>query len=148
MSCKCASVKSQTVSQLVDANPRFVDFLSEKQLVIVENLKDVELFHIQSYLIEGSDNEYSNKSMLVKTLSKKEVSTLLNYIIKDKNYNWKESKSTGFNPSLQFVLKDSYEQFLILYSESSQELGIIDLEGQKTLKVNQDLLNYLTNLSL
>ncbi len=148
MSCKCISIKSQTVSQLVDSNPRFVDFLSDKQLAIIERLVSIDVYKIQSYLIEGTENEYSNKSAFIKTLSEEEMTLFLNSIIKDTNYSWGDSNSISFNPNIQFVLKEANEQFLILYSENSKTLGVIDLEGQKTISVKSVLHKYLTKLLL
>jgi len=44
---------------------------------------------------------------------------------------------------MQYVLKDTNEQFLLLYSESSLQLGIIDLKGQKTVSVHSNLNKFL-----
>jgi len=143
--CKSTCVRTQTTSQLIEENPGFVDFLSEKQLAIIEGLESIKVFKIQSYLIEGTENEYSKKSVFVKTLSDKEKTTFLNKIINDAYYDWEKEESKNYHPNMQYVLKDADEQFLLLYSESSQEIGIIDLEGQKTVSVQEKLNKYLTN---
>ena len=143
MGCKSTCVHTQTTSQLIDNNPRFVDLLSEKQIAIMEGLVSVDLYNIQSYLIEGTENEYSKKSVFVRTLSDKEKTTFLNMIINDAHYNWENEETINYHPNIQFLLKGTDEQFLLLYSESSQEVGIIDLEGQKTVSVQSKLNKFL-----
>lgn len=141
--CKSSCVLTQTTSQLIEENPRFIDFLSEKQLAIIEELISIDVYNIQSYLIEGTENEYSKKSVFVKTLSDKEKTSFLNMIINDAHYNWEKEESKNYHPSMQYVLKDTNEQFLLLYSESSLQLGIIDLKGQKTVSVHSNLNKFL-----
>ncbi len=143
MGCKSTCVRTQTTSQLIDNNPRFVDLLSEKQIAIIEDLVSVDVYNIQSYLIEGTENEYSKKSVFVKTLSDKEKISFLNMLINDAHYNWEKEESINYHPNIQYLLKDTDEQFLLLYSKSSQELGIIDLEGQKTVSVQSNLNKFL-----
>lgn len=142
--CKSTCVRMQATSQLIEDNPRFVDLLSEKQLTIIEGLESIKVFKIQSYLIEGTENEYSKKSVFVKILSDKEETTFLNMIINDAYYDWEKEESKNYHPSMQYLLKDTNEQFLMLFSESSQEVGIIDLEGQKTVSVQEKLNKYLS----
>ncbi len=73
-----------------------------------------------------------------------ELLFLIKKFLNDTNYNWNNKQDLNFKPNLQFVLKDTgKEQFLLLFSKSTKQIGIIDLEGQKTLSINSKFYKYL-----
>jgi hypothetical protein len=144
-SCKCSYVNWQTISEMIATNPKILNFLSSKQLLVVENIESIDLYTISPQLIEGTTDEYSNKSFLVKTLDETEIKNFLNHVLKDDNYDWDAEKKVNFNPNIQYVLKGAENQFLMLYSTASKQIGIIDIEGQETHLVKPELDNYFKN---
>lgn len=128
---------------MILTNPKIVNFLSDKQLLIVENIKSIDLYTISPQLIEGTMDEYSNKNSFVKSLTKGEITTFFNHVLKEDNYDWNSKTATDFNPTIQFVLKGAESQFIVLYDKNLQQLGIIDIEGQETIKVKPELDAYL-----
>ncbi len=130
---------------MIAINPKIVNFLSDKQLLVVENIKSIDLYTISPQLIEGTTDEYSNKSFFVKTLDETEIKNFFNYVLKDNNYDWNAEKKAKFNSNIQYVLKGAESQFMLLYAVESKQIGIIDIEGQETLVVKSKLENYFKN---
>lgn len=108
----------------------------------MKNYTAIELYTIQKKPIDGAKNEYSNKTVFVKKLNKKEEKTFLNYFLNDSSYLW-EKKITGtFNPTQQFIIKKKKQQFLVLFSDKNKELSIIDLEGQRSLMTTFEKIKF------
>lgn len=108
-------------------------FLSEKQVQILNNCTSIELYSIRKKLIEGTKNEYANKTEFVKNLTKKQENKFLYHFFNDNSYWWNKTPTGSFEPIQQFIVKSNDSQFLVLFSQKNKELAIIDLEGQKSL---------------
>lgn len=146
MSCKCAKVNSQSTDELLNKNPKIAQVLSDKQLVVIDNLTTVDVYKIVPQLVNGTKNRYSNKNKFIKSLNEKEINYLFNMILNDLNYNWDNRDNLPFNPSAQILLKGANYQFMFLYSESTGQMSIIDIEGQQVFKIKDKLIDYFKNI--
>lgn len=146
MSCKCAKVNSQSVDELLSSNSRMSGALSEKQTIVLNNLKSVDAYKIIQQLINGTKDRYSNKNKFVKSYNEKEINELLRLVINDDNFDWDFDENLPFNPSAQILLKDENNQFMFLYSQSTSQMSIIDIEGQQVFKIKQPLIDYFNDL--
>lgn len=127
-SCKTKNGKEVAVTSV-----KIENFLSDKQLHIISNYTEIELYAIKKQLIEGTKDEYTNKAELVKKLSKEQEKKFLGLFLNDHSYWWTKEPTGNFDPTQQLIIKNEDSQFLILFSEKNKELSIIDLEGQKSL---------------
>ncbi|AOW20334.1 hypothetical protein [Urechidicola croceus] len=142
----CAQVKTQSVTELFEMNPKTIELLTENQIVIIDNISSIQLYAIKKQLIQGTKDEYSNKNIFVRTLNESEKVELLSLIINDDNYYWDSYEKLNFNPTKQIIIKDTESQFMILYSEDTQQIGFIDLQGQKVLKIGPELNKYFQKI--
>lgn len=146
MSCKCTKVNSQSTEDLLMTNPKIAGFLSEKQEIVANNVVSAQVFKIVPQLVNGTKDRYSKKSRKVKELSEKEIKELFALTLNDNNYDWSFDKNLPFDPSAQILLKDGTNQFMFLYSKSTGQMSVIDIEGQQVFKVKEELINYFDEI--
>jgi hypothetical protein len=146
MSCKCVKVNSQSIEELLELNPIVSQVLSEKQTIVLKNLKSIDAYKIVKQLLNGTKDRYSNKTKFVKNFNQEEINELLQLVINDDNYDWDFNENLPFNPSVQVLLKDENNQFMFLYSKTTSQMSIIDIEGQQVFKIKQPIIDYFDDL--
>ncbi len=146
MSCKCAKVNSQSTDELLVSNPKIAQVFSDKQLVVIDALTSVDVFNIVPQLVNGTKDRYSNKTKYIKKLDEKEIIHLFNLVLDDANYDWDFKDNLPFSPTAQILLKGGNHQFMFLYSESTGQMSVIDIEGQQVFKINEKLIDYFNKI--
>jgi hypothetical protein len=104
------------------------------------------LYEIVEQLLNGSKDRYSNKNKFVRKLNKKETKQLFKQVLNDSNYDWDFNENLPFIPSVQILLKHENSQFMFLYSKSTGQMSIIDVEGYQVFKINEGLVNYFDSI--
>lgn len=146
MSCKCAKVSSQSTDELLNHNPKITQVLSDKQLVVIDDLLSIDVYKIVKQLVNGTKDRYSNRNEFVKKLDEKEWNYFFSLVLNDANYDWDFDKNLPFDPSAQVLLKGANHQFMFLFSESTGQMSIIDIEGQQVFKIKDKLIEYFKNI--
>ena len=98
-------------------------------------------------MIEGTDNEYSNKVILKDTLDAKSVEELIAKLLNDNNYDWSRiTEGVSFDPTHQLLIKGETGRLSLLLDQKKKAIGFINLDGQKLVALTDELTDFLINL--
>lgn len=115
-----------------------------KAMVSAESGK---LFKVVPTLIEGTTDEYSNKSIFEKDLTQKQLLTLKTQLNSDLAYDWKQyEQNKEFEPEFQLVLKSSKGNVNLLVDMEQGLVSYINLDGQQLIPVTKDTQKMLKKL--
>lgn len=122
-------------------------FVSEKIFTTLTQTNRISYYTIQSKLIEGTENEYSNKTVLVRDLNESTMNALLKLVKDDSSFSWKrDSEDVDFNATEQFVFRSDDERFSMLTNSDHSLVSFINLEGQKIIPTQQKLKDFLKSI--
>lgn len=147
--CKCAQ-KENTIQDISDSivSEKLEGFLPQATFETLNTINQISYFKVNSSLIEGTDNEYSNKSLFVRDLSDTELKELLHYMKNDDSYQWENyTKETNFEVANQLICKSDQGQFNLLTNKDHTIVSFISLEGQSIIPINQDLTIFLKTIN-
>ncbi|MGB1308598.1 MAG: hypothetical protein ACPG6B_06790 [Oceanihabitans sp.] len=142
--CNCSN---QVISQTI-VSEKVEGFLPQATFEVLNTIEQISYFKVTPTLIEGTEDEFSNKSLFVRDLSESEIQELLQYLKNDDSYQWtKYSEEINFEAANQFVCKSEEGQFNLLTNKKKSLVSIISLDGQRIIPINQNFTSYLNNLS-
>ena len=147
-SCNCQKSASTDVkSEEEISSDKIKGFLRVKNFEILTDAKTVVAYDIKKTLIEGTTDEYSNKVILRDTLETERAKSLLALLKDDSSYDWTDDEnSSDFNPVRQFLVRNDSQRIILLINENAKKMGVINLEGQKVIKLSKEFSNLLDNL--
>ena len=122
-------------------------FLRENNFDIVSTAHLVVDYDIQKSLIPGTTDEYSNKVIFKDTLKSEKANALLTLLKDDSSYDWAtKNEQTDFNPTRQFLVKNNSKRIFLLVDEKGKQLGFINLDGQKVVKLSNSMSDFFKAL--
>ena len=144
----CTSSKEVVMAQSAPMSSVYVEaFVSEKIFTTLTQTNRISYYTIQSKLIEGTENEYSNKTVLVRDLNESTMNALLKLVKDDSSFSWKrDSEDVDFNATEQFVFRSDDERFSMLTNSDHSLVSFINLEGQKIIPTQQKLKDFLKSI--
>ena len=144
----CTSPKEVIRAQSTPMSSVYVEsFVAEKIFTTLDQTKRISYYTIQPKLIEGTENEYSNKSVLVRDLDEATMNALLKLVKDDSSYRWKEnSVEVDFSPTKQFVFRSDDERFRMLTNSDYSLVSFINLEGQKIIPTQQKFKDFFNSI--
>lgn len=154
ISCNCQkhSIKTSEKSTSIKTNePSIIEgVLTENSFAIFNTFTEVSVYDIKKTLIDGTTNEYSNKLVFNRKLPQETAALLVQEVLTDASYNWKEYKEeVSYKATKQIIVKNQYEQINLMYDPELQLLGFFTLEGQNVIPVsdtfNLNILKLLKN---
>lgn len=150
VSCGCKKNNSQTgtIEKTATSKVFLQTLLPESTYTTVKNATSVKVFTIEQKLIEGTTDEYSNKSTFIRDLESNEISKFISTVLEDDSYKWELYKENPdvFEPSKQFVVKSDTDQANVLFDEGRSLISVIDLDGQHILPISQEVKDFLIKL--
>lgn len=147
ISCNCS--KRVTQGESTNGDSDLIEaFIPSSIFVTLMTVEEISFFKVVSVLIEGTSSEYSNKSVLLRNLSKSEIDSFLAFLKSDAAYKWKEySETIPFDPSKQFVFRSKDGQFNVLTNSETSVISFISLEGQRIIPIQSNFSDFLNNLN-
>jgi hypothetical protein len=146
ISCNCQNKVTNSANQKVERD-YIAAMLEDKNFNILLNTKTIIGYEIRQQLIEGTENEYSNKLFLKDTLSKPLVANLIGRLTNDSSYNWNIlPENVIFEPKNQFLLKSETGRLTLLIDKSYKHISFINLEGQRIVNLSDEFAAFLKNL--
>ena len=144
----CSSSKEVVMAQSAPMSSVYVEsFVAEKIFATLTQTNRISYYTVQPKLIEGTDNEYSNKSVFVRDLDENTMNALLKLVKDDSSYSWKEAAGdVDFSPTEQFVFRSDDERFSLLTNSDHSLVSFINLEGQKIIPTQQKLKDFFKSL--
>ena len=146
--CKCVQKEEKAQqNSLINATEKLEEFLPQKTFEVLNNVDEISFFKVVPTLIEGTKDEYSNKSVFVRYLSEEEKNQLLLQLKSDESYQWDNySEDINFKVSYQLVCKSENGQFNLLTNKENTMVSFISLDGQSVIPIHKNLNEFLNNL--
>lgn len=145
ISCNCQNLLKQEDHGIV--SEKVLNLLGEKNFIILQNTEIILQFDIRKKLIEGTNDEYSNKVIFKDSLGSKMSKELLGIIENDDYYDWTTTfNETQFEPNIQLLLKGKGKRISLMFDEKSNILGFINLDGQTLVKLSPEFSNFIREL--
>ena len=144
--CKCGQAEAfgQAAPLKTSSSEMVEAFLPPTTFESFNNIEKVSLFRIESSLIAGTTDEYSNKSIFERELSQSEVDSFLVLLKNDTSYKWKEySEEIPFKADRNYVFKTSNGQFSVLTNSERKLISFISLDGRKLIPIQADFSDFL-----
>lgn len=138
------SVPQESKVKPVDENSKLEGFIAENTFKILKKYTEVSVFIIEKKLLQGTTDEYSNKSTFLKKLNQNLADDLVSELLKDSSYDWKNYKEVlPFEPAMQFVIKSANSQVNVMYDPKNKTIRFFTLEGPSTVPVSNELYQKL-----
>lgn len=119
--------------------------LPEKTFEAAWHADSVTVFKVEKKLIEGTQDEYSNKLEKSGTLDANQVKRFKERVLCDKSYVWKDlNNELSYNPNLQFRMNGPRGDVTVVLDAAGQSLSFISLDGQTILPLETKLAQYLS----
>ncbi len=147
--CKCFNqeIVNPTITNNYSSD-KVEGFLPETTYKVLNSIGQISYFKVAQKLIEGTDNEYSNKSLFIRDVSEAELIQLVHLLKNDDSYQWANySEKNNFEVANQFVCKSEQGQFNLLTNKDNTLVSFISLDGQSVIPVHENFSKYLNNLT-
>ncbi|MDO6597768.1 hypothetical protein Q4512_12655 [Oceanihabitans sp. 2_MG-2023] len=145
--CKSNKNKQSAFKASTPNTTTLKSLLNNTPISVLEQSSEISLYKIVQKPIEGSEGETSNKLVFQKKLDTKATNLLVQNILNDNSYDWKNySEKLEINPTIQFVVKKDNEFLNLIYDPTLKHIGFINLEGQNIIPVSNKLHDMLLQL--
>ena len=145
-SCKCTDPATDKARALT-APEKLEGVLPASAYNAMAYADSGKLFKVEKSLIEGTTDEYSNKSIFTKELSDKELKALIAQLNSDLAYDWPQfDKGQDFTAHYQLALKSANGSVNLLIDMQKGLVSYINLDGQQLLPVTKDTQEQLKKL--
>lgn len=122
-------------------------FVAKETYKILTNVTEISVYAIEKNLIEGTENEYSNKSTFIKKLDEDSANELVAVLTKDSSYDWENyKKEIPLEPKMQLIIKNEKDQVNIMYDPQSKNLSFFTLNGPNTIPTTDSLHQKLLSI--
>lgn len=141
----CHSQRTPKTKKIAVSNENIAVFLRQDNFEILNTATLVVVYDIKKSLLKGTTNEYSNKVVLRDTLEKVKAKKLLKLLKDDASYDWEyKALNNDFNPTQQILIKNNTNRIFLLVDEKLQQLGFVNLQGQKVIRlIKEDFENLI-----
>lgn len=117
----------------------------------IQNTKAVNIYRVDSLLIDTKTNEYGRKLTKIDSLQPKEVSDFVRMISENKNYPIAGDSKASFNPTTLFEFCAEDCDLSVLFDKKNYKIGFINRGGQEVVNASEEFSTYLkhqlTNLN-
>jgi len=111
----------------------------------ITNTKSINIFRIDSVLVDTDKNEHGRKLVKLNSVSTNNISSFLETIKNKNNYPVLSLEKTGFNPTYLFEFCAEKCELSLLFDHKNNKLSFINLDGQKIVDLSKELTDYLSN---
>lgn len=132
-----------------EVKPKVVATIQLKEIIgsdkwdHIQNTKAVNIYRVDSLLIDTNTNEYGRKVTKVDSLQSSEVSDFVKMVSENKNYPVASSSKASFNPTTLFELCAETCDLSILFDKKNYKIGFINRGGQEVVNASEEFMAFL-----
>ncbi|GHC55410.1 hypothetical protein GCM10008083_19430 [Ulvibacter litoralis] len=132
-----------------DVEPKIVATIQLKEVIgsdkwnHIQNTKAVNIYRVDSLLIDTHTNEYGRKLTKVDSLQTTHVSDFVKMVSESKNYPVAGNSKASFNPTTLFEFCAETCDLSVLFDKKNYKIGFINRSGQEVVNASEELAAFL-----